>query len=102
MRQSVRIIHQAVENLPDGLFQTDDRKVSLPPRAELDVSMEALIHHFKLMTEGLQVPPGMVYHAIESQQGRTGLLHLQRRVGHALPAARARALASTTCTRSAR
>ena len=74
MRQSVRIIEQALKNLPDGLYRTDDRKVSLPPRAELDVSMEALIHHFKLMTEGFHVPPGMAYHGIEVHQGRTGLL----------------------------
>ena len=72
MRQSLRIIQQAVKNLPDGPFKTEDRKVSLPPRAELDVSMEALIHHFKLMTEGLLVPPGMLYHAIESSKGELG------------------------------
>src|SRR5688572_20895847 len=64
MRQSVRIIEQGLANLPDGLFRTDDRKVSLPPRAELDVSMEALIHHFKLMTEGFLVSPGISYHGI--------------------------------------
>ncbi len=91
MRQSVRIIEQAIKNLPDGLYRTDDRKVSLPPRAELDVSMEALIHHFKLMTEGFLVPPGMVYHGHRSQQGRAGLLRLQRRLGRALPPACARA-----------
>jgi NADH dehydrogenase I D subunit len=74
MRQSLRIIEQAMKNLPDGAFKTDDRKVSLPPRAELDVSMEALIHHFKLMTEGLVVPPGMLYHGIESSKGELGYL----------------------------
>jgi len=72
MRQSVRILKQAMANLPDGLYRTDNRKVSLPPRAELDVSMEALIHHFKLMTEGLQVPPGMAYHGIEASKGELG------------------------------
>ncbi len=72
MRQSLRIIEQAVKNLPDGPFKTEDRKVALPPRAELDVSMEALIHHFKLMTEGMLVPPGMLYHAIESSKGELG------------------------------
>ncbi len=72
MRQSVRILKQAMANLPDGLYRTDNRKVSLPPRAELDVSMEALIHHFKLMTEGFQVPPGMVYHGIEASKGELG------------------------------
>lgn len=72
MRQSVRIIEQALRNLPDGLYRSDDRKVVPPPRAELDVSMEALIHHFKLMTEGMHVPPGMAYHAIESNKGELG------------------------------
>jgi NADH dehydrogenase I D subunit len=75
MRQSVRIIEQAIKILPDGgLYRIDDRKVSLPPRAELDVSMEALIHHFKLMTEGFRVPPGMVYHGIESSKGELGYM----------------------------
>ncbi len=72
MRQSVRIVEQALANLPDGLFRTDDRKVSLPPRAELDVSMEALIHHFKLMTEGFHVAPSMRYSAIEASKGELG------------------------------
>jgi NADH dehydrogenase I D subunit len=72
MRQSVRIIEQTLLNLPDGLYRTDERKISLPPRAELDVSMEALIHHFKLMTEGFLITPGMVYHAIESSKGELG------------------------------
>ncbi len=72
MRQSVRIITQAINNLPDGLYKTDERKVSLPPRAELDVSMEALIHHFKLVTEGFRVNPGICYHGIESSKGELG------------------------------
>ena len=72
MRQSVRIIEQAVANLPDGHYKTDERKISLPPRAELDVSMEALIHHFKLVTEGFRVPPGMLYHGIEASKGELG------------------------------
>jgi NADH:ubiquinone oxidoreductase subunit D len=72
MRQSLRIIEQAVKNLPDGPYKTDDRKVSIPPRAELDVSMEALIHHFKLMTEGTLVPPGFRYQGIESSKGELG------------------------------
>ncbi|MEX1021203.1 MAG: NADH dehydrogenase (quinone) subunit D [Litorilinea sp.] len=72
LRQSLRILNQAVNDLPDGLYKTDERKVSLPPRAELDVSMEALIHHFKLMTEGFRVAPGMVYHGIESSKGELG------------------------------
>jgi len=72
MRQSVRILQQAMDNLPDGLYKTDERKISLPPRAELDVSMEALIHHFKLVTEGFHVPPGMFYHGIEASKGELG------------------------------
>jgi NADH dehydrogenase I D subunit len=74
MRQSLRIIEQAMANLPDGLFKTDERKVSLPPRAELDISMEALIHHFKLVTEGFRVPPGLFYHGIEASKGELGYL----------------------------
>lgn len=72
MRQSLRIIDQAIKNMPDGLFKTDDRKVSLPPRAELDVSMEALIHHFKLMTEGMRPEPAMLYSGIEGSKGELG------------------------------
>jgi NADH dehydrogenase I D subunit len=72
MRQSLRIIEQAMKNLPDGPYKVEDRKVSLPPRAELDVSMEALIHHFKLVTEGFLVPPGMLYQGIESSKGELG------------------------------
>ena len=72
MRQSLRIIRQAVANLPDGPYKTEDRKVSLPPRAELDTSMEALIHHFKLVTEGFHVQPGMLYHGLESSKGEIG------------------------------
>ncbi len=72
MRQSLRIVRQAIDNLPGGHYKTEDRKISLPPRAELDISMEALIHHFKLMTEGFQAPPGMVYHGIEGSKGELG------------------------------
>ncbi len=72
MRQSLRILRQAIDRLPDGPFRVEDRKVTPPPRAELDISMEALIHHFKLMTEGFQAPPGMVYHGIESSKGELG------------------------------
>jgi NADH dehydrogenase I D subunit len=72
MRESVRIVQQAIKRMPEGLYKTEDRKVSTPPRAELDVSMEALIHHFKLMTEGFRVPPGMGYHAVENSKGEIG------------------------------
>lgn len=72
MRQSVRILNQALANLPDGQYKSDERKVSLPPRAELDVSMESLIHHFKLVTEGFRVAPGTYYHGIEASKGELG------------------------------
>lgn len=72
MRQSLRIIEQAVAKLPGGPYKAEDRKVSLPPRAELDVSMESLIHHFKLVTEGFRVDPGLYYHGIEASKGELG------------------------------
>ena len=70
--ESVKIIEQALEGLPEGPFITPDRKVSLPPRHELATSMEALIHHFKLVTEGFRVPPGEAYYAIEGPRGELG------------------------------
>jgi len=72
MRESVKIIEQALDGLPEGPVMADDRKVVLPPRHELGTSMEALIHHFKLVTEGFRVPPGEAYYAIESPRGELG------------------------------
>ncbi len=72
MYESVKIIEQAIEGLPEGPHITTDRKVALPPRHELATSMEALIHHFKLVTEGFRVPPGEVYFPIESPRGELG------------------------------
>ena len=72
LRQSVRILNQAFDRLPEGEYKSTERKVSLPPRAELDVSMEALIHHFKLVTEGFHVDPGIYYHGIEASKGELG------------------------------
>ncbi|MGZ4270201.1 MAG: NADH-quinone oxidoreductase subunit D [Solirubrobacteraceae bacterium] len=72
MRESVKIIEQALDGLPEGPHITEDRKVALPPRHELATSMEALIHHFKLVTEGFRVPPGEVYYPIESPRGELG------------------------------
>ncbi len=69
IKQSVRIIEQAAAGLPAGPYITDDRKYALPPRHELATSMEALIHHFKLVTEGYRVPPGEVYYPIEGPRG---------------------------------
>jgi NADH-quinone oxidoreductase subunit D len=72
MRESVKIIEQALDGLPEGPYITTNRKVALPPRHELATSMEALIHHFKLVTEGFRVPPGEVYVPIESPRGELG------------------------------
>ncbi len=72
MRESLKIIRQAIDNLPVGPFITEDRKVALPPRHERATSMEALIHHFKLVTEGMRVPAGEAYHAIEGPRGELG------------------------------
>ncbi len=72
IRESVRIIRQAVEGLPEGAYIAGDRKVCLPPRDELSTSMEALIHHFKLVTEGFRVPPGEAYTPVESPRGELG------------------------------
>jgi len=69
MRQSLRIVEQALDRLPDGPFQSSNRKFVPPPRAEVGVSMEALIHHFKLWTEGFAAPPGGVYLPVESPRG---------------------------------
>ncbi len=72
MRQSRRIILQALDRLPDGPVIVDDRKVALPPRRELVRSMEAVIHQFKLVSEGLRPPAGEVYAAVESPRGEKG------------------------------
>ena len=75
MRQSLRIIKQALEDVKATEGQphkTADRKVALPPHAELETSMEALIHHFKLVTEGIKPPPGEVYFGHENPKGELG------------------------------
>jgi NADH-quinone oxidoreductase subunit D len=72
MYESVKIIEQCLDGLPEGPHITEDRKVALPPRWELATSMEALIHHFKLVTEGFRVPPGEAYYPIESPRGELG------------------------------
>ena len=72
MRESVRIIQQCLDGIPEGPWISDNRKVVLPPRHELHTSMESLIHHFKLVTEGYRVPEGEVYVAVESPRGEFG------------------------------
>ncbi|MBK3772903.1 NADH-quinone oxidoreductase subunit D [Azospirillum brasilense] len=73
MRQSNRMIRQCLKELPDGPVRVEDRKVSPPPRGEMKRSMEALIHHFKLFTEGFHVPAGETYTAIEAPKGEFGV-----------------------------
>lgn len=72
IRESMRIVEQCVELMPEGPYRVEDRKVTPPPRARIDESMEALIHHFKIFTEGFKVPPGEVYTAVESPRGELG------------------------------
>jgi NADH-quinone oxidoreductase subunit D len=72
MRESVRIVEQALRRMPGGRWIADDRKVVLPPREELHTSMESLIHHFKIVTEGYRVPEGEVYVTVESPRGELG------------------------------
>lgn len=72
MFESLKIIRQAVDNLPDGPAKVDDRKIVLPPKHEVRESMESLIHHFKLVQHGFDVPAGEVYHSIESPRGEIG------------------------------
>ncbi len=72
IRESMRIVEQCIELMPDGPYRTEDRKVTPPPRARIDESIEALIHHFKIFTEGFKVPPGETYTAVESPRGELG------------------------------
>ena len=74
MRQSLRIVEQVAARMPSGDYRTEDRKVTPPPRARIDESMEALIHHFKLFTEGIQVPEGTAYQSVEGPRGEIGCL----------------------------
>ena len=69
MKQSLRIMRQALDNLPDGPVNADDPKVVPPPRSKLGSSMEAVIHHFKIWTEGFKAPKGFVKQSIESPRG---------------------------------
>jgi len=72
IRESIRIIRQVLERMPPGDYRVQDAKVTPPPRARIDESMEALIHHFKVFTEGFRVPEGEVYVAVESPRGELG------------------------------
>ncbi|HYX85194.1 MAG TPA: hypothetical protein VE777_09520, partial [Gaiellales bacterium] len=72
MYESVKLVEQCLDGMPAGPVMADDRKYVLPPRHELHTSMESLIHHFKLVTEGFRVPPGQVYYPVESARGEFG------------------------------
>jgi NADH-quinone oxidoreductase subunit D len=72
IRESMRIVYQILERMPSGDFRIQNKKVTPPPRARIDESMEALIHHFKIFTEGFKVPEGEVYVSIESPRGEIG------------------------------
>ncbi len=73
MRQSLRLVRQCVENMPDGPVMVENSKIAPPPRGSMKHSMEALIHHFKLYTEGYHVPAGETYTAVEAPKGEFGV-----------------------------
>jgi NADH-quinone oxidoreductase subunit D len=73
IRESLKIVEQALNQLPIGPVSSNDRKFVPPPRSELGTSMEALIHHFKLWTEGFQAPKASIYSAVESPRGELGV-----------------------------
>ncbi|TVR95634.1 MAG: NADH-quinone oxidoreductase subunit D [Rhodospirillales bacterium] len=73
IQESLKIVRQCLERMPDGPVKVDDRKIAPPPRAEMKSSMEALIHHFKLYTEGYHVPAGETYTAVEAPKGEFGV-----------------------------
>ncbi len=72
IRESIKIVRQILDRMPQGDYRIQDKKITPPPRARIDESMEALIHHFKIFTEGFKVPEGEVYMAIESPRGEVG------------------------------
>ncbi len=72
IRESMKIVHQILDRMPSGDYRIQNKKVTPPPRARIDESMEALIHHFKIFTEGFKVPEGEVYVGIESHRGEIG------------------------------
>ncbi len=88
IRESVRIVRQVAEAMPAGDYRSQDKKFTPPPRNRINESMEALIHHFKLFTEGFRVAPGDAYVPVESPARGAGLLHRFGRDVPALPAPR--------------
>lgn len=82
MRQSLKIIENCINYMPSGFYKVDDKKISTPARANMKYSMEALIHHFKLYTEGYAVPIGEVYTAVEAPKGEFGVYILSDGSNH--------------------
>jgi NADH-quinone oxidoreductase subunit D len=83
MRQSLRILRQAVDGMPEGPYQIDDPKISLPPKDKTYGSMEELIHHFKIVCEGVAAPPGEVYFGAENPKGELGFYMVGDGTSHA-------------------
>ena len=92
----MKIVRQILDRMPQGDYRIQDKKVTPPPRARIDESMEALIHHFKIFTEGFKVPEGEVYVGIEIAARRDRLLHRLRRFADPVPHAHARRRRSST------
>ena len=82
MEESMRIIEQAIDNVPDGPINVDDKTVMLPPKDKVHTSMEALINHFKVVIEGVQPKPGRIYDAIEAPNGELGFYIISDGSGH--------------------
>ncbi len=91
MRQSLRIVQQAMDGIPEGPIKANAPHIVLPDRESMKTSIEALIYHFKIVTEGFHPPVGEVYQAIEVAARRTGLLYRQRRFAETFSLPRARA-----------
>ena len=89
MRESVKICQQALDGMPEGPIKADSPKVVLPDREKMKTEMEALIYHFKIVTEGFTVPAGEVYQAIESPRGEMGYYVVSDGTAKALPRAHA-------------
>ena len=82
MRQSIRIIEQALKDIPEGPVITDDKRVAMPPKEEVYTNIEALMQQFKLVMEGIQVPPGEVYTYTEAANGELGFYIISDGTGH--------------------
>jgi NADH:ubiquinone oxidoreductase subunit D len=82
MQESLKIIRQAVDRVPDGPINVDDKRVTLPPKDKVHTSMEALINHFKLVIEGIRPPAGRIYDATETPNGELGFYIVSDGSGH--------------------